>query len=113
MIVCHTYLINTSKSWVFCIMYTNLSIKRNNTCVLCTKPSVRNGRCENSYVLGLLVHGKVVVVCLVGQYSSSIVLYEKYLIWNEHNRTHTSASTFTQTNGCTDSRKHERDVTSK
>ena len=29
--------------------------------VLCTKPSVWNGRCDNSYVLGLLVHGNVVV----------------------------------------------------
>ena len=43
-------------------MHTDLSINRNNTCFLCTKPSVRNGRCEYSYVLGLLVYGKVVVV---------------------------------------------------
>ena len=62
---------------------------------LCTKPSVRNGRCGNIYVLGLLEHGKVVVV-FVGIYSSWIVLYETHLIWqNEINRTHTSALMYT------------------
>ena len=62
---------------------------------LCTKPSVRNGRGGNIYVIGLLVHGKVVVV-FVGKYSSWIVLYETHLIWqNEINRTHTSALMYT------------------
>ena len=57
-------------------MHTDLPININNTCFLCTKPSVRNGRCENSYVLGLFVHGKVVVV-FFGRKVFFVVLYEK------------------------------------
>ena len=49
---------------------------------LCTKLSVRNGRFENSSVLGLLVHGKVVVGFCKGKYSSCIVMYEQHLIWH-------------------------------
>jgi len=44
---------------------------------------VRNGRCEKSYVLELLVHGKVVVVLLVRKYYPWIVLLEKHLIWQK------------------------------
>ena len=42
-----------------CIIQTNLSINGKKKLFPCTKQSMRNGRGEN--VLGLLVHGKVVV----------------------------------------------------
>ena len=44
---------------VLCTPLCRLTERRH---CLCTKPSVRNGRYEYRYVLGLLVHGKVVVV---------------------------------------------------
>jgi len=42
---------------------------------------VQNGRCEYSYVLGLLVHGKVVVV--FGRKVFFVVMYEQLLIWQK------------------------------
>ena len=57
-----TYLINASNVWLLCIVHTNLSINGKKTKTFsCTKQSMRNGRCENRFVLGLLVHSTVVV----------------------------------------------------
>ena len=56
-----TYLMNVSKSWLHCIVQTNLSIKQTKKCF-----QVHNCPCgtvgaNKGYELGLLVHGKVVV----------------------------------------------------
>ena len=45
----------------FCIVHTNLSINGKKTTVPFTKLSMRNGRCEMGYVLGLLVYDNVAV----------------------------------------------------
>ena len=59
---CATYLINASKVWLLCIVHTYLSINGKKKKVPCTKLSLRNGRwAKIGYVLGLLVHGNVVV----------------------------------------------------
>ena len=54
-----TYLINASKAWLLCIVHTNLS-KRKECFHVQNCPSGTVGA-NKGYVLGLLVHGKVVV----------------------------------------------------
>ena len=61
MIVCNILIPIASKIWLFCIVHTNLSIKGKKKCFLLQNcPCVMVGA-KIGYVLGPLVHGKVVV----------------------------------------------------
>jgi len=94
-------------------MHTDLPININNTCFLCTKPSVRNGRCEYSYVLGLLVYGKVVVVFSRKVFFVDCHVCKTFNMAKIGITELIKALTFTITQDCTHSRKQGRDVTSK
>ena len=61
MIVCNILIPIASKIWLLCIVHTNLSIKGKKKCFLLQNcPCVMVGA-KIGYVLGPLVHGKVVV----------------------------------------------------
>ena len=79
--------------------------------VLCTKPYVRNGRCEYRYVLGLLVYGKVVVDFGRKVFFADCLAWKTFHMARINRTERTQALPCTQNNSCTHSRKHERDAT--
>ena len=91
------YLINASKIWLFCIVHTNLSYKGKKK-----RFHVQNCLCgmigeKIGYVLGLLVHGKMVVE--VGRKVPSWLSIMKNIKYgaNKHNRTCSSIFMHTKT----------------